>query len=124
MDVFGASLPRDKKSNVLGRFKRISKRVYLRPPAPFRYSWDSGPPSKRISLEDRKVVSLVNQTRTDRKGFPWSLAENRELKASHAKGTCPFADGYGLFERSLLLTIPSCLTRQDEDNILQHSARC
>ena len=62
------------------------------------------------------IVSLVNKTSTDRKGFPWSLAENRESKASYAKGTCPFADS--LFERSILLTIPSCLTPQDEDDIL------
>ena len=62
------------------------------------------------------IVSLVNKTSTDRKGFPWSLAENRESKASYAKGTCPFADG--LFERSILLTIPSCLTQPEEDDIL------
>jgi dTDP-4-amino-4,6-dideoxygalactose transaminase len=62
------------------------------------------------------IVSLVSKTSTDRKGFPWSLAENRESKASYAKGTCPFADS--LFARSILLTIPSCLTREDEDDIL------
>jgi dTDP-4-amino-4,6-dideoxygalactose transaminase len=62
------------------------------------------------------IVSLVTKTSTDGKGFPWSLAENRESKASYAKGTCPFADS--LFERSILLTIPSCLTQEDEGDIL------
>jgi dTDP-4-amino-4,6-dideoxygalactose transaminase len=62
------------------------------------------------------IVSLVNKTSTDGKGFPWSLAENRDSKAQYAKGTCPFADR--LFERSILLTIPSCLTTEDEDDIL------
>jgi dTDP-4-amino-4,6-dideoxygalactose transaminase len=62
------------------------------------------------------IVSLVTKTSTDGKGFPWSLAENRESKASYAKGTCPFADT--LFERSILLTIPSCLTQEDEGDIL------
>jgi len=62
------------------------------------------------------IVSLVNKTSTDGRGFPWSLAENRDSKAQYAKGTCPFADS--LFERSILLSIPSCLTKQDEDDIL------
>ncbi len=63
------------------------------------------------------IVSLVRKTSTDRRGFPRSLAENRDSKVQYAKGTCPFADS--LFERSILLTIPSCLTPDDEDDILQ-----
>ena len=35
----------------------------------------------------------------------------------YGKGTCPVADS--LFERSILLAIPSCLTRQDEDDIIR-----
>jgi dTDP-4-amino-4,6-dideoxygalactose transaminase len=62
------------------------------------------------------IVSLVNKTSTDGRGFPWSLAENRDSKAEYAKGTCPFADS--LFERSILLTIPSCLTEDDENEIM------
>ena len=34
----------------------------------------------------------------------------------HSKGACPVADS--LFERSILLPIPSCLTPQDEDDII------
>lgn len=62
------------------------------------------------------IVSLMNKTAADRKGFPWTLAENQESKPNYAKGTCPVADS--LFERSLLLAIPSCLTERDEDEII------
>jgi dTDP-4-amino-4,6-dideoxygalactose transaminase len=62
------------------------------------------------------IVSLVNKTSIDGRGFPWTLAENRDSKMEYAKGTCPVADD--LFERSILLAIPSCLTEQDEDEII------
>jgi dTDP-4-amino-4,6-dideoxygalactose transaminase len=62
------------------------------------------------------IVSLVNKTSTDGKGFPWNLAENRDSKMQYAKGTCPVADD--LFERSILLAIPSCLSEKDEDEII------
>ena len=62
------------------------------------------------------IVSLTNKTSTDKKGFPWNLAENRDSKTQYAKGTCPIADD--LFERSILLAIPSCLTETDEDDII------
>lgn len=62
------------------------------------------------------IVSLVNRTSTDGKGFPWNLAENRESKPQYSKGTCPAADN--LFERSILFTIPSCLAETDEDEII------
>src|SRR3984957_9782421 len=63
------------------------------------------------------IVSLVQQTSIDDKGFPWKLEENRQSKPSYAKGTCPFADS--LFERSILFAIPSCLTQRDEDDIIR-----
>jgi 8-amino-3,8-dideoxy-alpha-D-manno-octulosonate transaminase len=62
------------------------------------------------------IVSLVNQTSVDQAGFPWKLAENSGSKHDYAKGTCPVADS--LFERSILLAIPSCLTEPDEDDII------
>jgi dTDP-4-amino-4,6-dideoxygalactose transaminase len=62
------------------------------------------------------IVSLVNRTSTDGKGFPWSLAENRDSKPQYSRGTCPVADS--LFERSILLAIPSCLSEKDEDEII------
>jgi 8-amino-3,8-dideoxy-alpha-D-manno-octulosonate transaminase len=62
------------------------------------------------------IVSLVNQTSIDKNGSPWSLSENRDSRPHYSKGTCPVADS--LFERSLLLAIPSCLTQSDEDDII------
>jgi 8-amino-3,8-dideoxy-alpha-D-manno-octulosonate transaminase len=63
------------------------------------------------------IVSLVNRTSADRGGFPWTLSENSGLRMEYAKGTCPVADS--LFERSILLAIPSSLTHQDEDDIIR-----
>jgi dTDP-4-amino-4,6-dideoxygalactose transaminase len=61
-------------------------------------------------------VSLVFRASADRGGFPWNLAENAGLQRNYAKGACPVADS--LFERSILLPIPSCLTEQDESEII------
>jgi 8-amino-3,8-dideoxy-alpha-D-manno-octulosonate transaminase len=61
-------------------------------------------------------VSLVEKGSVDSKGFPWSLGENAGLARNYAKGACPVADS--LFERSILLPIPSCLTEKDEDDII------
>jgi dTDP-4-amino-4,6-dideoxygalactose transaminase len=44
------------------------------------------------------------------------LAENQGLEHDYHKGTCPYADS--LFERSILIAIPSCLTEQDEADII------
>jgi dTDP-4-amino-4,6-dideoxygalactose transaminase len=62
------------------------------------------------------IPSLVNKTSVDKKGTPWSLSENQGSTASYHKGTCPVADS--LFERSILLAIPSCLTERDEEDIV------
>ncbi len=61
-------------------------------------------------------VSLVNTTSVDGHGFPWNLEQNQPLLRSYSKGTCPKADS--LFERSILIAIPSCLTPKDEDEII------
>jgi 8-amino-3,8-dideoxy-alpha-D-manno-octulosonate transaminase len=63
------------------------------------------------------IASLVNKTSVDGRGFPWNLAENAGLERQYGKGTCPAADS--LFERSILIAIPSCLTERDEDDIVQ-----
>lgn len=57
-----------------------------------------------------------NRSLLTRRGFPWTLAENAGLARNYTKGTCPVADQ--LFEQSILLAIPSCLTREDEDSII------
>lgn len=62
------------------------------------------------------IVSLVYRTSNDPSGFPWNLAENKGSTPRYEKGACPQADD--LFERSLLLAIPSCLSPQDESDIV------
>jgi dTDP-4-amino-4,6-dideoxygalactose transaminase len=63
-----------------------------------------------------KIVSLVERTSNDGRGYPWRLAENAGLGRDSHKGACPVADD--LFERTILISIPSCLTEQDEDDII------
>jgi len=62
------------------------------------------------------IVSLVKKTSIDGRGFPWSLADNRDSQPNYKKGACPVADD--LFDRSILLAIPSCLTEKDESDII------
>jgi dTDP-4-amino-4,6-dideoxygalactose transaminase len=62
-------------------------------------------------------VGLVEHSSVDGNDTPWKLAENAGLERSYAKGTCPTADS--LFERSVLIAIPSCLKKQDEDDIIR-----
>jgi dTDP-4-amino-4,6-dideoxygalactose transaminase len=63
------------------------------------------------------IASLVKRTSVDRRGFPWGLTENSGSKTQYAKGTCPVADS--LFERSIILAIPSSLTEREEDDIIR-----
>jgi dTDP-4-amino-4,6-dideoxygalactose transaminase len=62
-------------------------------------------------------VSLQIKASVDGHGFPWNLPENKGLRQDYGKGTCPHADS--LFERSILMAIPSCLSEQDESDIIQ-----
>ncbi len=57
-------------------------------------------------------ASLVHRT-----GLAFRLRENAGLERDYAKGACPAADS--LFERSILLPIPSCLTERDENDIIE-----
>lgn len=57
-----------------------------------------------------------NRSLVARTGFAWNLTENAGLARDYAKGTCPSADS--LFDRSLVMAIPSCLTEQDEMDIV------
>ncbi len=63
------------------------------------------------------IVSLVQQRSVDGSGFPWNLRGDSAPAPQYQKGSCPIADG--LFERSILLPIPSCLTETDEAEIIQ-----
>lgn len=62
------------------------------------------------------ILSLVHRTSVDQAGFPWNLVENKNSTALYSRGTCPRADD--LFDRSLLLAIPSCLSSEDESDII------
>lgn len=62
-------------------------------------------------------VSLVRQSSVGAHGFPWSDAANAGTPRNYQKGACPAADS--LFERTILLAIPSCLTIADEDDIIR-----
>lgn len=63
------------------------------------------------------IASLVQRTSADPRGFPWELKENAGLRVQYDKGTCPVADS--LFERSIILAIPSSLTERDENDIIR-----
>jgi len=67
------------------------------------------------------IPSLVRKTSMDDQGVPWGLAENAGMGRDYSKGACPVADS--LFERSPLLAIPSCLTDQDETDIVEAFAK-
>jgi 8-amino-3,8-dideoxy-alpha-D-manno-octulosonate transaminase len=62
------------------------------------------------------IPSLINKTSADKSSSPWALAENVGSHTTYQKGTCPYADR--LFERSILLAVPSCLTEKDEQDII------
>jgi dTDP-4-amino-4,6-dideoxygalactose transaminase len=62
------------------------------------------------------IVSLVKKRSVDKMSFPWDLIENASSEKSYEKGTCPVADS--LFERSIIMPIPSCLKPEDEDDII------
>jgi 8-amino-3,8-dideoxy-alpha-D-manno-octulosonate transaminase len=62
-------------------------------------------------------IGLVMHASVDGSGFPWKLRENAGLERKYDKGTCPTADS--LFERSIIIPIPSCLRKRDEDDIIR-----
>jgi dTDP-4-amino-4,6-dideoxygalactose transaminase len=62
------------------------------------------------------IVSLVTKRSVDKLGFPWSLVENKGSEMRYEKRTCPVADS--LFERSIIMSIPSCLSAKDEADII------
>jgi dTDP-4-amino-4,6-dideoxygalactose transaminase len=58
------------------------------------------------------VPQLVDKTPLSPAGNPWSLPQNRSSVYNYAKGSCPQSDA--LFGRAILLPIPSCLTKAQE----------
>jgi dTDP-4-amino-4,6-dideoxygalactose transaminase len=63
------------------------------------------------------IASLVARRSVDRAGFPWNLVENAASEKRYEKGTCPVADH--LFERSIIMSVPSCLTPEDEADVIE-----
>jgi 8-amino-3,8-dideoxy-alpha-D-manno-octulosonate transaminase len=58
------------------------------------------------------IGSLVKKVPLSAAGNPWSLPQNAESAYDYRKGACPMSDE--LFARSILITIPSKLTRAQE----------
>ncbi|MBI2497814.1 MAG: DegT/DnrJ/EryC1/StrS family aminotransferase [Opitutae bacterium] len=58
------------------------------------------------------IPALVNKTPLSAAGNPWSSRENRASVYDYHRGACPRSDG--LFERSVLIPIPSRLTPEQE----------
>lgn len=63
------------------------------------------------------IRSLVETVSLSPAGNPWSLPQNAGRVFAYAKGTCPTSDD--LFERSIIITIPSRLTEEQEQNMAQ-----
>jgi len=63
------------------------------------------------------MPQLVAKTPLSPAGNPWSLPQNAKLARDYAKGACPAADA--LFARSIILNIPSRLSREQEQAIVQ-----
>ena len=62
-------------------------------------------------------AGLFEQSGVRRNGAGWSLQEKDRRVPEFRKGTCPVADD--LFERSIIMAIPSCLTEKDEEEIIR-----
>lgn len=63
------------------------------------------------------IRSLVEKVPLSPAGNPWSLPQNAESTLEYSKGTCPTSDD--LFERSVIITIPSRLTTEQEHRMAQ-----
>ena len=83
----------------------------------------SSPETSNVVLADYglhiyfNIAALRKKVGTDFSGTPWTLEKNRTSTYDYGRGACPVADD--LFERSLLLTVPSCLTKRDEDQVIE-----
>lgn len=62
------------------------------------------------------IRGLVEKIGTDRIGTPWTLEANRNSIYNYRLGACPRSDD--LFRRSVMLAIPSSLTRADEQDVI------
>lgn len=58
------------------------------------------------------ITPLVQKVPLSRAGNPWNLDANRESVFDYSRGACPQSDA--LFARSILVPVPSRLTREQE----------
>jgi dTDP-4-amino-4,6-dideoxygalactose transaminase len=63
------------------------------------------------------IRSLVEKIPLSPAGNPWLLQQNADSVFEYSKGTCPTSDD--LFERSVIITIPSRLTAEQEQEMTQ-----
>ena len=63
------------------------------------------------------IGSLVKKVPLSPAGNPWSLPQNADSVRGYRKGACPKSDE--LFARSVLITIPSKLTRAQEKEMIE-----
>jgi 8-amino-3,8-dideoxy-alpha-D-manno-octulosonate transaminase len=63
------------------------------------------------------IAQLVDKTPLSPAGNPWSLPQNAKSVHDYGKGACPVSDD--LFGRSVLIAIPSRLTRRQETLMAQ-----
>jgi 8-amino-3,8-dideoxy-alpha-D-manno-octulosonate transaminase len=63
------------------------------------------------------IGALVKKVPLSPAGNPWSLPQNAESVRDYRKGACPQSDA--LFARSVLITIPSKLTRAQEKEMIE-----
>jgi len=63
------------------------------------------------------IRSLVEKVPLSPAGNPWSLLQNADSVFEYGKGACPTSDN--LFERSIIITIPSRLTAEQEREMAQ-----
>jgi len=63
------------------------------------------------------IHSLVGKRSNTPDGFPWTLEANRKSDYDYSRGTLPRSDD--LFARSVILPIPSVMTRKDIDDTVR-----
>ncbi len=59
------------------------------------------------------IPALVKKVPISSSGFPWRLEANLESDYNYDRGACPDSDA--LFAKSILLPIPSCLAKEQEN---------
>ena len=64
------------------------------------------------------IPQLVGKVPLSPAGNPWSLPQNADSVYDYHKGACPQSDA--LFDRSIVINIPSRMTTEQEDMYIEH----